>query len=86
MTGIVIGGPKTSEDKAKATGIAEKYFRPLEQERDKPIITHTKCSSPTGKIMAQVPAYPARECSCGGCCIAEDNYVCPRCGKKAVIS
>ena len=23
----------------------------------------------------------ARECECGGCCIARDGYKCPRCGK-----
>lgn len=86
MTSIVMAGPKTPEAKAKATGIPEKYFRPLEQEREKPVVTHIKCSSPTGKIMTQVSAYPARECSCGGCCIADDNYVCPRCGRQQLVN
>lgn len=25
---------------------------------------------------------PARECECGGACIAIDGYICPRCGKQ----
>jgi hypothetical protein len=24
----------------------------------------------------------AIECECGGCCVAKDGYICPRCGKK----
>jgi hypothetical protein len=25
---------------------------------------------------------PARECACGGCATARDNYTCPRCGRR----
>lgn len=25
---------------------------------------------------------PAIACVCGGCCIAQDQYICPRCGKQ----
>jgi hypothetical protein len=24
---------------------------------------------------------PAIECECGGCCTAQDDYICPKCGK-----
>lgn len=25
---------------------------------------------------------PARTCSCGGCAVASDGYICPRCGRQ----
>lgn len=27
----------------------------------------------------------SRSCECGGCCIAIDNYICPRCGKDNAL-